>query len=152
MILAAQVPLLSSIPAAVYGYAAVAAYGLMKGGDAMDFGLEGLHEETGPGVIEAAIAFDGALASADKAALFKTFTKILAQRNNMMATFMAKWSRDWPGQSGHTHLSLKRKGKPVFHDPKQPHTMSETMRHFVGGLQKLMPELLAMVAPTISTP
>ncbi|HEX2429617.1 MAG TPA: DUF1097 domain-containing protein [Aestuariivirgaceae bacterium] len=39
MILGAQVPLLSSIPAAVYGYAAVAAYGLMKGGDAMDFGL-----------------------------------------------------------------------------------------------------------------
>ena len=73
----------------------------------MDFGIEGLHEETGPGVIEAAITFDKALASADKAALFKTFTKVLAQRNDMMATFMAKWSRDWPGQSGHIHLSLQ---------------------------------------------
>jgi glutamine synthetase len=119
--------------------------------DAMDFGIEGLHEETGPGVIEAALTFDSALASADKAGLFKTFTKILAQRNNMMATFMAKWSRDWPGQSGHIHLSLKRDGQPVFHDPNQPHSMSETMRYFVGGLQKLMPELLAMVAPTINS-
>src|SRR5688500_14166795 len=83
--------------------------------DTMDFGIEGLHEETGPGVIEAAITFDSALASADKAALFKTFVKVIAQRNDMMATFMAKWSRDLPGQSGHIHLSLKDgAGKPVF--------------------------------------
>lgn len=120
--------------------------------ETMDFGIEGLHEETGPGVIEAAIGYDGALASADKAALFKTFVKVLAQRNAMMATFMAKWSRDWPGQSGHIHLSLRsRDGKPVFHDPAQPHSMSETMRHFVGGQQQLMPELLAMVAPTVNS-
>ena len=118
----------------------------------MDFGIEGLHEETGPGVIEAAITFDKALASADKAALFKTFVKVLAQRNQMMATFMAKWSRDWPGQSGHIHLSLKTAaGDPVFYDASQPHSMSETMRHFVAGQQKLMPELLAMVAPTINS-
>jgi glutamine synthetase len=120
--------------------------------EAMDFGIEGLHEETGPGVIEAAIAFDSALACADKAALFKTFIKVLAQRNNMMATFMAKWSRDWPGQSGHIHLSLKDgAGKPVFHDANQSHQMSQTMRHFVGGQQKLLPELLAMVAPTVNS-
>ena len=120
--------------------------------EAMDFGIEGLHEETGPGVIEAAITVDKAIAAADKAALFKTFTKVLAQRNNMMATFMAKWSRDWPGQSGHIHLSLKgADGKSAFYDAAQPHSMSTTMRHFVGGQQKLMPELLAMVSPTINS-
>ncbi|HEX4972859.1 MAG TPA: hypothetical protein VFV69_17525, partial [Steroidobacteraceae bacterium] len=120
--------------------------------ETMDFGIEGLHEETGPGVIEAAIGYDDALAAADKASLFKTFIKVLAQRNSMMATFMAKWSRDWPGQSGHIHLSLRsRDGKPVFHDPAQPHGMSTTMRHFVGGQQRLMPELLAMIAPTVNS-
>jgi glutamine synthetase len=120
--------------------------------DAMDFGIEGLHEETGAGVIEAAITFDHALGAADKSILFKTFVKVLAQHHGMMATFMAKWSRDWPGQSGHIHLSLKDKnGTPVFYDESKPYNMSDTMRYFVGGQQKLMPELLAMVAPTVNS-
>ena len=125
---------------------------LLDLGEKMDFPIEGLHEETGPGVIEAAIGYDGALAAADKAALFKTFAKVHAQRQGLMATFMAKWSKDWPGQSGHIHLSLRdSSGKPVFHDPDKPFTMSDTMRWFVGGQQRLMPELLAMVSPTVNS-
>lgn len=120
--------------------------------ETMDFPIEGLHTETGPGVLEAAIKVDDGLAAADKAALFKTFTKVLAQRSGMMATFMAKWSGDVPGQSGHLHLSLMdKKGKPVFHDSKAEHGMSATMRHFLGGQQKLMPEMLAMIAPTVNS-
>jgi glutamine synthetase len=114
--------------------------------------LEGLHTETGPGVLEAAIQYCEALEAADRGALFKTFTKILAQRNGLMATFMAKWSRDWPGQSGHIHTSLKdRDGRAVFHDAAKPHQMSDEMRWFVGGQQRLMPELLAMVASTVNS-
>ena len=125
---------------------------LLQTCEVMDFDLESLHEETGPGVLEAAIAADGTEAAADKAALFKTFTKVVAQRNGMIATFMAKWSPDWPGQSGHIHLSLKDKnGKAVFYDPGKPHGMSGTMRHFLAGQQKLMPELLAMIAPTVNS-
>jgi glutamine synthetase len=120
--------------------------------EAMDFGLEGLHEETGPGVLEAAIAVDSGLSAADKAVLFKTFVKVLAQRHGMMATFMAKWSHDWPGQSGHIHVSLQSgSGANVFHDASQPHGISETQRYFVGGQQRFMPELLAMIAPTINS-
>lgn len=118
----------------------------------MDFPLEGLHEETGPGVLEAAIAADKAVDAADKAALFKTFTKVIAQRNNMIATFMAKWSPDWPGQSGHIHISLADKnGQALFYDDSEPFKMSEVMRHFVAGQQKYMREFFAMVAPTINS-
>jgi glutamine synthetase len=38
----------------------------------MDMRLEGLHTETGPGVLEAAIMVDDAINAADKAVLFKT--------------------------------------------------------------------------------
>jgi len=119
----------------------------------MDIELEGLHTETGPGVLEAAIKYDDAMASADKAALFKTMTKILAQRKGWMATFMAKWSNDWPGQSGHLHISLvdEKTGKPVFYDESKPLGMSDTMRWFVGGQQALMPELLSMIACTVNS-
>ncbi|HMC93093.1 MAG TPA: hypothetical protein VKI45_11590 [Allosphingosinicella sp.] len=121
--------------------------------DAMRIEIEGLHTETGPGVIEAAIGVDEALEAADKAALFKTVAKILAQRRGWMATFMAKWSRDWPGQSGHLHMSLldANSGKGIFFDEARPLSMSDAMRWFVGGQQALMPDLLAMIAPTINS-
>ncbi len=120
--------------------------------ETMGFGLEGLHEETGPGVLEAAIAADHGLAAADKAALFKTFTKVVAQRCGLLATFMAKWSPDWPGQSGHIHMSLEDgEGRAVFHDPEAEHAMSADMCHFMAGQQRLMPELLAMIAPTVNS-
>jgi glutamine synthetase len=118
----------------------------------MEMPLEGLHTETGPGVFEAALAHCDALRAADNAALFKTYAKVLAQQQGLMATFMAKWSPDYPGQSGHLHLSLADgEGHPVFHDAGAEHTMSATMRWFLGGQQALMPELLAMVASTCNS-
>ncbi len=118
----------------------------------MDMELEGLHTETGPGVLEAAIAHGDALAAADKAALFKTFTKVWAQRRGLMATFMAKWSQEWPGQSGHIHLSLKNEqGDCVFFDDSKPGCISDTQRWFIGGQQKLLPELMAMVGNTVNS-
>lgn len=122
-------------------------------GENMDFPIEGLHTETGPGVLEAAIAVDRADAAADKAALFKTFIKVLAQRNQLMATFMAKWSMDYPGQSGHIHVSLRDSAsdKSAFFDPAAEWGMSKLQRHFIAGQQRLMPELLAMVSPTVNS-
>ncbi len=118
----------------------------------MDMPLEGLHTETGPGVLEAALLYGDALEAADKAALFKTFTKVLAQRQGWMATFMAKWSPDWPGQSGHIHLSLQNEaGENVFYDDTKEQNISDQMRWFIGGQQKLMPALLSMVAPTVNS-
>ena len=121
--------------------------------EAMRIDLEGLHTETGPGVVEAAIRVDDALGAADKAALFKTMLKIICQRRGWMATFMAKWSPDWPGQSGHLHMSLVEadSGRPIFREDGAEHGMAERMRWFVGGQQQLMPELLAMVAPTVNS-
>jgi len=119
----------------------------------MDFPIEGLHTETGPGVLEAAISVDSAMNAADKGGLFKTFMKVLAQHNGLMATFMAKWSNDFPGQSGHIHLSLRHKdgSGSAFYDPAQKHNMSDTQRHFLAGQQKLMPAFLCMTSPTINS-
>ncbi len=126
---------------------------ILEMADVMDFPLEGIHTETGPGVIEAAIAVDEAGSAADKAALFKTFIKVLAQRNELMATFMAKWSANYPGQSGHIHLSLRDidDNTSTFYDADQPHNISDIQRYFLAGQQKLMPEFLCMLAPTVNS-
>lgn len=118
----------------------------------MDFSLEGLHSETGPGVLEAAISVDKALVSADKAALFKTFTKVLAQKQNLMATFMARWSEHFPGQSGHIHISATDNNHtPLFYQQDAAHQMSELMTYALGGLQQLLPEFTVLFAPTINS-
>lgn len=119
----------------------------------MNMPIEGLHTETGPGVLEAALCVDTAKSAADKAALFKTFVKIWAQRRSMMATFMAKWSNDYPGQSGHIHMSLNHSdgSGSAFHDSSLPMNMSKIQRHFVAGQQHLMPELTAMFAQTVNS-
>ncbi len=118
----------------------------------MDMELEGVHTETGPGVLEACISVDNGLAAADKAALFKTFAKVLVQRRELMATFMAKWSPDYPGQSGHLHQSLwyKDGSNAFYHDTKALH-MSDTFRHYLAGQLRLLPEALPMIAPTVNS-
>jgi glutamine synthetase len=121
--------------------------------ESMDFPLEGLHTETGPGVLEAAIAVDSADNAGDNAALFKTFIKVLAQRHDMMATFMAKWSTEYPGQSGHIHLSLRHRdgSGSAFYEAGQPDGMSTVQRQFLAGQQRLMPQFLSMIAPTVNS-
>jgi|ETNmetMinimDraft_23_1059889.scaffolds.fasta_scaffold14980_2 glutamine synthetase len=117
------------------------------------FALEGLHCETGPGVWEAAIAVDDCLLAADKASLFKTFAKAFFQKRGMVATFMAKWSMDLPGQSGHCHQSLTNldDGSSAFFDSEAEHGMSHTMQHYVAGQQKYMKPFLALTSPTINS-
>jgi glutamine synthetase len=113
--------------------------------------IEGLHTETGPGVYEAAIHYDSALRAADKAALFKTSLKEVAARHGYAVTFMAKWNASLPGSSGHLHHSLWKDGRNAFYDAADPHGLSSIARQYIGGQVALMPELTALVSPTINS-
>jgi glutamine synthetase len=125
---------------------------LMEVMAAMDCEIEGLHTETGPGVLEAALRYSDAAAMGDKAMLFKTFTKVLCQRGGIMATFMAKCSNEYPGQSGHLHVSLvdKNSGENIFFDEGDADGLSRRARQFLTGQVTLMPEVLAMVCSTVN--
>ncbi len=118
---------------------------------AFDVPIEGLHTETGPGVYEVAIKYDEALRCADRAALFKVGMKQIAARLGYAVTFMAKWNHDLPGSSGHLHQSLWRDGKNAFHDPTDEARLSQTARHYLGGQIALMPELTALLSPTVNS-
>lgn len=118
-----------------------------------DVPIEGLHTETGPGVLEAAIQYAPMLEAADRAVLFKTAVKEIAYQNNIMATFMAKISENLPGCGGHVHQSLWDKAgkKNVFFNEKDKHGMSEVMKSYVAGQLHCLPYVLPMYAPTINS-
>jgi glutamine synthetase len=118
---------------------------------AFDIEVEALHTETGPGVYEVAIRYDEALRAADKAALFKTQMKSIAARRGLAVTFMAKWNADLPGSSGHIHQSLWKDKTNVFFDDAAPAKLSKAGRHYLGGQVALMPELTALMSPTINS-
>ena len=115
--------------------------------------LEGLHTETGPGVYEAAIVHDHALAAADKAVLFKAAVKEIAALHGITATFMAKWNAALPGCSGHIHQSLWSMDKlnNLFSDEKGADKMSDLHRHYIAGQLHCLPHILPMYAPTVNS-
>lgn len=124
---------------------------ILEGMNEFGIELEGLHTETGPGVYEAAIAADDALAVADKAALFKTAMKQIVHRHGLSVSFMAKVNAALPGCSGHLHESLWRSGKNAFHDPRSKNGMSALMKQFVAGQLALAQQFTALYSPTINS-
>jgi len=114
-----------------------------------DIPIEGIHTETGPGVIEATIIFDEVLRAADKAILFKTAVREIAYRHNFVATFMAKWNPELPGSGGHLHQSLWDSSgtQNLFYDAANKSGISKLMEHYIAGQLKCLPEILPMFAP-----
>jgi glutamine synthetase len=118
-----------------------------------DFGIpiEGLHTETGPGVYEAAILFSEALEQADRAILFKTGAKEIGSRFGIMPSFMAKWSAQYPGCSGHIHQSMSDGKKNLFYDAKGKNGMSRMFESYVAGQVAGLMEFAPMYWPTINS-
>jgi glutamine synthetase len=113
--------------------------------------IEGLHTETGPGVYEAAIAFSEALEQADRAILFKTGAKEIGARFGIMPSFMAKWSQQYPGCSGHVHQSLSDGKTNLFYDARNSRKMSALFESYLAGQVACLMEFAPMFWPTINS-
>jgi glutamine synthetase len=113
--------------------------------------IEGLHTETGPGVYEAALQFCDALEAADRGALFKAGAKEIGARFGIMPSFMAKWSAQYPGCSGHLHQSLSDGKKNLFYDPKGTHGMSKLFESYLAGQIAVALEFAPLFWPTINS-
>ncbi len=113
--------------------------------------IEGLHTETGPGVFEVAIMFSEALEAADRAILFKTGAKEVGASFGIMPSFMAKWSAQYPGCSGHIHQSLSDGKKNLFFDAKSKRSMSKLFESYLAGQVACLMEFAPMFWPTINS-
>ncbi|MCP1471642.1 glutamine synthetase [Sphingobium sp. OAS761] len=120
--------------------------------DTLGVRLAKMHEEIGGGFMEACIRAAPAMSAADQAVLFRNFVRVLAMRRGQTVSFMPRWSEEADSQSSHIHVSLRdRAGESVFWDSSAPHNMSETFRHFLGGLQQFLPDVMLIFAPTVNS-
>ncbi|KAJ2924002.1 hypothetical protein H1R20_g13091, partial [Candolleomyces eurysporus] len=126
--------------------------------------IEGHHTETGPGVLETALAYTHALRMADNAILFKYMAKSVGMVHGIIPSFMAKPWGNLPGCSGHVHVSLRDKdGKNVFavsgdeaatgrKDASYDDTkfISQEGEWFLAGILDGIADVLPLLVPTIN--
>lgn len=118
----------------------------------MDFNVLYMNHEYYPGQFEYNWSHSKAVRCADETALFKTLSKDIADRNDMMVTFMGK-PKDAEGGSGcHYHFSLSdlETGRNVFDDPGKEDGIADIMKHFIAGVCKHALPLTAFLAPTVN--
>ena len=72
-------------------------------------------------------------------------------RHQIYATFMAKPMQGQPGSAMHIHQSVVdiKTGKNVFSKPDG--SASPEFFHFIGGMQKYVPNALVMLAPYVNS-
>ena len=108
-----------------------------------------IHEE-GVSQLEINLRHGDPLELADQVMLFKRTIREAALKHSIYATFMAKPMQGQPGSAMHIHQSVvDASGANVFVDAEGAET--DAFRHFIGGMQALVPAALVMMAPYVNS-
>ena len=108
------------------------------------------HEVATAGQAEIDMKYDGLFKMADQFMWYKYIIKNVAKRAGKTVTFMPKPVFEDNGSGMHSHFSLWKAGKPIFHG-KQYANLSEIGLYAAGGLLKHAPAILAFCAPTTNS-
>ena len=109
-----------------------------------------IHEE-GAGQLEINLRHGDPIELADQVFLFKRTLREAALKHDVYATFMAKPIQGQPGSAMHIHQSIvdKKTGRNIF--SAEDGTETEAFFHFIGGMQKHVPNALVMFAPYVNS-
>ena len=108
------------------------------------------HEVGGGGQHEIDVRFDSLLAMSDTMVLYKYIVKNVAAQWDMIATFMPKPIFRENGSGMHVHQSLW-KGNTNLFAGDQYAGLSQTALHYIGGILKHAPALLAFTNPSTNS-
>jgi glutamine synthetase len=109
--------------------------------------------EYGPGQQEITIRHSDALRAADNQMKFRDTVRGVALRHDLYASFAPKPWPDEIGSGSHIHLSLwdPVSKRSLLFDPQHKRGLSELGRHFIGGVRKHLPSLVALTAPSYNS-
>ena len=117
---------------------------------AQGFEIDGITQEGGAGQVEINLRHGDPVRLADEIFYFKRLIREAALRHDCFATFMAKPIEGEPGSAMHMHHSvLDAAGRNVFVDRQDRET--PLFQHFVGGLQRHLPSVVAILAPYVNS-
>ena len=109
------------------------------------------HEVATGGQAEIDIRYGPLTKIGDQMMLFKYIVKNVARQHGYTVTFMPKPIFGDNGSGMHVHQSLWKNGSNLFYDADGYALLSETARHYIGGLLRHAPALLAFCAPTTNS-
>ena len=109
--------------------------------------------EAGKGQHEINLVYATACEMADRNTIYKNGAKEIAESHGRSLTFMAKYAMDEVGSSCHIHSSLwdADGAHSLMWDDDAPHHLSDTFRHWLGGLVHCSRELSLLFAPTVNS-
>ncbi|UWQ22755.1 glutamine synthetase family protein [Jannaschia sp. W003] len=119
--------------------------------EAMGLEIDGILQEGGSGQVELNLRHGDPVRLADEIFCYKRMIREAALRHDCYATFMAKPIQDEPGSAMHIHHSVVdiATGRNIFVDEKGLET--ERFLHFIGGMQRHLPEVIALLAPYVNS-
>jgi glutamine synthetase len=109
------------------------------------------HEVATAGQAEIDMRYNTLVTQADNLLKYKYVTKNVAFKWGKTVTFMPKPLFMDNGSGMHVHQSLWKKGKNLFFDASRYALLSEMGEHYIGGILKHAPALLAFCAPTTNS-
>ena len=109
------------------------------------------HEVATAGQTEIDMRFDTLTKMADRVMWYKYVTKNTARKHGKTVTFMPKPLFQDNGSGMHTHQSLWKNGKNIFYEVGGYADLSKACLHYIGGILKHAPSLLALIAPTTNS-
>lgn len=116
------------------------------------FTLEAAHHEVAPGQHEIDFKYDEALVAADRWMTFRQIVKNVASRHGLHASFLPKPFSGQNGNAMHCNQSLQdADGTNAFFDPQREDGLSETTRHYIGGLLKHSRGMAAIANPVVNS-
>ena len=90
--------------------------------------------------------------TADNITTYRQVCAAVARKHGLLATFMPKPFTGVSANGHHHHFTLMDdEGTNVFHDPDGPAQLSETARHFLGGLLEHFAALMCIGNPTVNS-